>query len=112
MTKALGTINRNAVFSRVYRSKTSFVSPHVITYVLRRKRGPVRIGITASKKIGCAVVRNRARRVVRAAAAELLRGCEGSYDIVFVCRKSTAAQKSTAIRFILQKHLSQAGVLS
>ncbi len=106
------TINRNYVFTRAYRSKTSFVSPYVITYVLRRKRGPLRIGITASKKIGCAVERNRARRVVKAAANELLRGCDGCFDIVFVCRRATAAQKSTALIPILKKHLSQAGVLS
>ncbi len=106
------SINRNYVFTRAYRSKSSFASPYVITYVLRRKGGPLRIGITASKKIGGAVERNRARRVVRAAANELLRDCDGSFDIVFVCRKATGAQKSTTVKKFIHKHLLQAGVLS
>lgn len=105
------TINKNYLFARAYRSKQSFVSPFVVTYVVPRKRGGVRVGITASKKIGGAVVRNRARRVVRAAAQEVLKGAVGSFDVVFVCRTATARQKSTRLVSIITDHLTRAGVL-
>ncbi len=51
--------------------------------------GRVRVGFTATKKIGNAVVRNRAKRRLRAAAAELLPllGREG-HDYVLVARAS------------------------
>lgn len=48
----------------------------------------VRVGFTASKKMGNAVKRNRAKRRLRAAVASVLpeKGCSG-YDYVFVARK-------------------------
>jgi ribonuclease P protein component len=55
--------------------------------------GRVRVGFTASKKIGNAVARNRAKRRLRAAAQELLPllGREG-HDYVLVARASTGAR--------------------
>ncbi len=104
-------INKNFQFTRAYRSKLCFVSPFVVTYVVRRRYGGVQMGITASKKIGGAVQRNRARRVVKAAAAALLRGADGHYDIVFVCRKAILSKKSTQIQKVLRGHLEKAGVI-
>lgn len=112
MPQNIATINRNALFTRAYRSKTSFVSPFVVTYVVPRKKGPIRIGITASKKIGCAVDRNRARRVVKAAAYEVLKDASGCFDIVFVCRTATGKQKSTRLAKVIAGHLAKAGVLA
>ena len=55
--------------------------------------GPLRIGFTASKKIGNAVARNRAKRRLRAAASQLLPllGRQG-HDYVLVARGTTASQ--------------------
>jgi len=109
--KTIETLNANPQFARVYRSKKSFVSPFVVTYVVPRKRGGIRYGITASKKIGCAVERNRARRIVKAAALELLKEADGCFDIVFVCRTATTRQKSTKLKQVLTEHLRKAGVI-
>lgn len=58
----------------------------------RRKHtdGPVGAGFTATKKIGGAVERNRAKRRLRHAAAELLplHGVAGM-DYVFIARRET-----------------------
>ena len=58
----------------------------------RRKHpeGPVGAGFTATKKIGGAVVRNRAKRRLRHAAAALLpqHGVAGM-DYVFIARRET-----------------------
>ena len=105
------TLNRNHLFARAYRSKLCFVSPFVVTYVVRKRRGDLHVGITASKKVGGAVQRNRARRVVKAASYEILRGVDGSFDIVFVCRKAALTKKSTFLKKIIREHLVQAGVL-
>jgi ribonuclease P protein component len=60
--------------------------------------GPVRIGFTASKKIGNAVARNRAKRRLRAAAQALLPllGREG-HDYVLVARGTTVARPFPAL---------------
>lgn len=68
------------------------------------------MGITASKKIGGAVQRNRARRVIRA-AAEMLPELQGGYDIVFVARTKTIRTKSTEINNTMERLLRTAGVI-
>jgi len=105
------SLNQNHLFQRAYRSKLCFVSPFVVTYVVKRRAGLPAVGITAGKKIGCAVERNRARRVVRAAAGGLLAGSTACCDIVFVCRKAALRKKSTELRPIIEDHLRRAGVL-
>lgn len=104
------TINRNYLFLRAYKSRISFVSPLIVTYIVRRKSGGLRLGITTGKKIGCAVERNRARRVVRAAAAQLLKDTEDSVDVVIVCRHPACKASSNEIREVLREHLNAAGV--
>lgn len=40
-------------------------TPHFIVYVLKKQNGPARLGITASRKVGGAVQRNRIKRLLR-----------------------------------------------
>jgi ribonuclease P protein component len=59
----------------------------------------LRIGFTASKKIGNAVARNRAKRRLRAAAAQVLPllGRDG-HDYVLVARGTTVARPFAALK--------------
>lgn len=107
----LETINRNYLFLRAYKSRLNYVSPLIVTYIVKKKSGGLRIGITAGKKVGCAVDRNRARRVVKAAATELLRNTAGNYDIVVVCRHLSCKVSGNEIKEDLREHLSSAGVI-
>ncbi|HZU90626.1 MAG TPA: ribonuclease P protein component [Stellaceae bacterium] len=53
----------------------------------------VRVGFTASRKVGNAVLRNRAKRRLRAAAAEVLaRAGRPGTDYVLIARAATAAR--------------------
>lgn len=105
------SIKRSKEFSRAYAKGKGYVSPIVVTYVFKRRRGGVRVGITTSKKIGGAVQRNRARRVIKAAFAELPVNLEQSVDLVFVARAATTRIKSTQLVPVLRKQLSAAGLL-
>ena len=78
---------------------------------MKNRRDEVRIGITSSKKIGKAVVRNRSRRVIREAYRELSSQVKPGYDIVFVARGKTPFVKSTEILRVMKKELKEAGVL-
>ncbi|WP_418849628.1 ribonuclease P protein component, partial [Ruminococcus sp.] len=64
-----------------------------------------RLGITAGKKQGCAVTRNRIKRIVRAAyrlnEAEFPLG----YDIVFVGRNDIGEKKTQDIERFIKKRL-------
>ena len=56
-------IRRNSEFGRVYARGKSYVNPALVLYVLKTRGRNTRVGLTATKKIGHAVQRNRARRV-------------------------------------------------
>ena len=93
------TLTLNKEFKRAYYRGSYKAGPLLVTYYVRGNR-PVRYGITTGKKVGNAVRRNRARRIIRAAFEELWReqaflGLGG--DFVFVAREKTPDAKSTEI---------------
>ena len=69
------------------------------------------IGIAISKKIGKAVQRNRARRVIMAAYREIYPQINEGYDFIFVARGKTPFLKSTDVLRCMEKQLKKAGVL-
>ena len=99
------TLNRNGYFRRAYTRGKAYTDPALVTYVIKNGAGICRVGITTGKKIGNAVIRNRCRRIIKAAFCELQDEIKGGYDIVFVARHRTASCKSTDIYSIMRKHL-------
>ncbi len=101
------TLKLNKEFRRLYGRGKSAVSPSLVMYIRPRKGDICRIGITTGKKVGNAVKRNRARRVIRAAFRSLLPVLPGAYDIVFVARGKTPFVKSTQVeadmRYLFRK---------
>ncbi len=83
-------------FGRVYARGKSYVNPALVLYVLKTRSKQTRVGLTATKKIGHAVQRNRARRVMKAAIDEHLDYNIGGYDLVFVARGMTPRPQELA----------------
>ena len=104
-------ICRNIEYARVYRRGKSYVAPQLVLYVCKNRLGRTRVGFTATKKVGHAVQRNRARRVMRAAAAAHLPYDVGGYDLIFVARAATARVKSTRLEKTVVRLLTQAGLV-
>lgn len=70
----------------------------------------IRVGFTASRKVGNAVARNRARRRLRAAAAETLPALgEAGTDYVLVARRETLARRYQDLVEDLQEALIRLG---
>lgn len=67
-----------------------------------------RIGFTASRKVGNAVARNRAKRRLRALATEVLtrHACPGQ-DYVLIARQSTPTRPYAALRGDLERALKR-----
>ena len=105
--KKIETLKKNRDFSRVYTKGKSYVTPVLVVYVQRRRQKEVRVGITTSKKIGNAVERNRARRVIRESVREVVTQIKPGYDIVLVARKKTVEVKSGVVLKALSKVLSE-----
>ena len=105
------TLCENKDFRTLYYRGKSQVHAGIVTYVRPNRLGYPRIGITTGKKIGCAVERSRARRVIREGFRPLLPKV-GGYDIVFVARGRTPEMKSTQLTPVIEKHLKQLGVIT
>lgn len=86
MKKAV-TLKKNHEFRRLYQKGVSAAGAGLVIYCRKNRLGHNRLGITASTKLGCAVVRNRARRrlreVYRLHQDQMLQG----YDVVLVARR-------------------------
>ena len=105
------TLCENKDFRTLYYRGKSQVHPGLVTYVRPNRLGYPRIGITTGKKVGCAVQRSRARRVIREGFRPLL-PLVGGYDVVFVARTRTPQMKSTDLTPVILKHFKQMGVVT
>ena len=105
------SLSKNKDFQRLYKKGKSFVSPVLVVYVLRNHKQTVRIGITTSKKIGNAVLRNRSRRVIREAFMSISERVQPGFDLVFVARGKTPYIKSTGLADNMLKQLRMAGLI-
>ncbi|MCI7767071.1 MAG: ribonuclease P protein component [Oscillospiraceae bacterium] len=97
-------LKNNKDFVRLY-GKGAFVSGGLCT-VYYRKNGKKtnRIGISTGKKIGNAVLRSRARRVIRQAYRETEKDFPIGYDIVVSARAGSTSCKSYHIaRFFMSR---------
>lgn len=109
--KDIVTLNKNRDFNRMYSRGKSYVTSSLVVYVLRNRQKEVRIGITTSKKIGNAVQRNRARRLIRESCRKIISDVKPGYDIVMVARKRTVQVKCDVVLNALTKLLSEANIL-
>lgn len=87
----LASIKKNREFRRIYAEGLSTADKFLVLYRSPKREEAARIGISISRKVGGAVVRNRIKRRIK----EILRkniGRLGNYDIIFVVR--VAANKA------------------
>lgn len=104
-------INKNKEFLRGYKKGQSFVDGLVVTYVIKNRFGYSRVGITASKKVGNAVKRNRAKRIMRESLRNLPIDLTKGVDIILVARGKTPYAKQANVQKQLESHLKKAGLI-
>lgn len=79
-----GRVRRSAEYRRIYREGTRVASRWFVMFAARGGK-ETRYGITASRKVGNAVVRNRCKRRLRVLARRYLRGL--GLDVVLNARR-------------------------
>lgn len=84
----------SSVFTRVYKRGGRALAGGAVGYFLKNNRPYNRFGITVGKKVGGAVERNRAKRIIRAAYRKNELLLPIGYDIVIVARGDTVEMKS------------------
>jgi ribonuclease P protein component len=73
--------------------------------------GPGSAGVGAGRRIGGAVLRNRARRILRAAWRELADEVEDGYDVVVVARAAIVGARTQELVAEVAELLSRAQVI-
>lgn len=103
------SVRKNKDFQYLFKKGESIVTYAFVCYYRVSKRKTNRLGIVTSKKIGNAVTRNRARRVIRESfrliQPLIKEKTDKHYDFVFVARGKTPALKSTQIYGLMKKQL-------
>jgi ribonuclease P protein component len=97
---AADRLHRSAEFLRLQRNGVRFQSPHFVLYAGRLEHEPERsrLGVTVSRRIGNAVVRNRVKRRVREVFRTAIRaGLPAGTSIVVIARGGAGALESKAI---------------
>jgi ribonuclease P protein component len=109
----LDTIKKRAEFLAIAKSGHKGIA-HSVTLQYRAampEQNVIRLGFTATKKLGNAVVRNRSKRRLRAAILEVLREKPiASCDIVLIAREGLAARDFPTLLQDLRYCLRKAGV--
>lgn len=84
-------IKKNEDFQKVFKKGKSFANRQFVVYSLAKPlQQDFRVGLSISKKIGNAVMRNQVKRYVRQAFLELKEDVKGGYDYVIIARVPAA----------------------
>jgi ribonuclease P protein component len=118
MPSRLGRLKQRKDFLRIAGGKRKWVAPGFIVQMLPaatpERAGAQaegrRVGFTASKKVGNAVARNRAKRRLRALAREVMGPhAAAAHDFVLIARGETPARPYAALRIELEAGLRRLG---
>ena len=104
-------LRQNTQFRTLYYRGATRADKLIIVFARKNHLPYTRTGITTGKKVGNAVKRSRARRVIRAAYRELAPTVKTGYDLVFVARTATAFCKSGEVTAALRRVLCELDVI-
>lgn len=96
------TLQKRQQFVSVARGGIKVAAKGVVVGTLKQRQAPdnalPRVGFTATKKLGNAVVRNRIKRRLRAAFSEIASQCAlPGHDYVVIGRKNTLNREYAAL---------------
>ena len=108
---ALGVMRSPADFRRMQEQSSGRSHPTVLVRVRRNETSRSRYGISTSRKLGGAVVRNKVRRRIRSILRTLGPRIARGWDILIVCRPSAATVSQQELAATLTRLLGSVSVL-
>ena len=106
------SLKKNSDFRRVYNHRRSEANRLLVLYIRENDCGKSRLGISVSRKVGKAVVRNRIKRVIKEQSRQLEAEIASGFDLVVVVRRQAVLPNGTAgIRQALTDLLGRQKVL-
>jgi len=104
-------LRRSADVKRVYDEGRSWAHPLLVLIVRPNELGFSRVGVTASRKVGGAVERNRVKRLLREAARRLYPEFETrGWDVMLIARPRLVEVNEAEVERALLSLLDRAGL--
>lgn len=104
-------LTRSADFQAAYEAGRKHVGRYMVLYTLPRPDGALRLGVVSSRKVGGAVQRNRARRLLREVFRQNRFHMQGQVDIVLVARAALLTAGNAQIENELTALAQRAGLM-
>ena len=79
-------VRRHSEYVRIY-DEGAKTSGRYLLAVIRQAEGPLRVGITVSRKVGGACVRNLVKRRIREALRQEMDASVSGWELVLIARK-------------------------
>ena len=102
-------IRKNEEFSSIISKRHSRGSRFFVVYWQKRKEDHARIGISVSRKLGNAVVRNKVKRQLRMMCQELIDLSSCPYDLIIIVKKGfldmTYAENKKDLEILIKKNI-------
>ena len=104
-------LTRSSLFEEAYDQGRKEVSRTMVIYLRRGEGASLRLGVVASRKVGKAPLRNRARRLMREAWRLHRHRFSGQVDVVLIARAAAARARFAEIESDLLKLARRTGLL-
>ena len=107
-------LKRRSDFQKVYRSGHSSANRYLGLYVFRLPKGEQRlsgrVAFAAGKKLGCAVVRNRVKRLLREAYRQHQHELRDGMALLLVGRRGAVKASGTEVERSFMRVARKAGI--
>jgi len=104
-------LRRSGDIRRTYDEGTSWAHPLLVLVARPNDLGLSRVAFVAGRRVGIAVARNRAKRLMREAARVLYPRFDPGWDMVLVARRSLLKVKSPQVEAALSTLAQRAGII-
>ena len=98
-------------FDRLYKKGRSTGDKYVVVFHIANGREYSRRAFLASKKVGGAVARNRARRLMKEGFRKIESEVLAGRDILFIARNGAASAGGKDVEFSIKRALGKCGLL-
>jgi len=104
-------IKEDRLFRQLYKKGNGLAFPSIVVYYRKNRLNTNQLGLTTTKKIGKAVRRNRARRLMREAYRIIEPEMKSGYDMVLVARSKTPFLTMGEVKNDLSAAFKKAGII-
>ena len=91
-------LRRKEDFSAIYNRGKSLGERYIVLFYKKNNLGYTRTAFLASKKVGNAVMRNRARRLMKESVRQLSGRLPEGYDLIFIARNTITNSKCADVK--------------